>query len=122
MRKDLEYIHNKLEEEIEKERYSDILIVILANHFEAIKLACSYPVYLRMRMIPSSSLEELEEAFANAKSAFQVKLTQQEEKLKITQTKVDEERQARIELENELVALKEQIKVTEEQTKSTLIR
>jgi len=98
-------------------------------------------------MIPSSSVEELEEAFNTAKNALETELSFKEEQLqvcscllpekrtfqlrltttrvswvKVTRTKAEREREARRVLEKELEVLREKIRMTEQQTLSSLSR
>jgi len=76
----------------------------------------------RLNMIPSSSLEELEEAFNNSKNMLELELSIKEEELRATKNKVQEEEKVRMELQRELELLKEKIRMTEIQTESSLIR
>lgn len=73
-------------------------------------------------MIPSSSVEELEDAFNSAKNALEAELSFKEEQLQLTRTKAQREKEARLELEKELEALREKIRMTELQTISSISR
>lgn len=94
-REELEQLRRRLEEEMESERSN---------------------------MIPSSSVEELEDAFNTAKNALETELSFKEEQLQLTKTKAEMEKEARLALEKELEALREKIRMTDIQTMSSLTR
>jgi hypothetical protein len=81
-REELEQLRRRLEEEMESERYIRLCPVSLS----APAAACALVLLTwarRSNMIPSSSVEELEDAFNTAKNALETELSFKEEQLQV---------------------------------------